>query len=65
MRCDDKANQVAVHDPDYRQSLQDFNTFLEKLTEKVIEIDETIPELPVKDIVGEDCRKYNMDPDNV
>jgi hypothetical protein len=40
-----------VHDPDYRQALQDFNTFLEKLSEKIIEADATIPELPVKDIV--------------
>ena len=41
-----------MHDPDYRQALQDFTTFLEKLTEKVTEVDETIPELPVKDIVS-------------
>lgn len=33
-------------------SLQDFTTFLGSLSEKVIEADETIPELPVKDIVS-------------
>jgi hypothetical protein len=43
---------VAVHDPDYRAALQDFNTFMEKLSEKVVEADETIPELPVKDVVS-------------
>lgn len=41
----------AVHDPDYRASLKDFNSFLECLTQKIIEADETVPELPVKDIV--------------
>ena len=41
-----------MHDPDYRASLQDFTTFLEKLSEKVMEADETIPELPVKDLVS-------------
>ncbi|KAL1644503.1 hypothetical protein SLS61_008771 [Didymella pomorum] len=31
--------------------LQDFNDFIGKLTERIVEIDETIPELPVKDII--------------
>jgi hypothetical protein len=43
---------LKAHDPDYRSSLQDFTTFLDSLTEKVIEADDTIPELPVKDIVS-------------
>lgn len=42
-----------VHDPDYRASLNDFNSFLECLTQKIMEKDETVPELPVKDIVSE------------
>jgi hypothetical protein len=41
-----------VHDLDYRASLQDFTTFLEQLSEKVSTIDETVPELPVKDLVS-------------
>lgn len=45
------ADICVAHDADYRASLQDFTTFLESLSEKVIEADETIPELPVKDIV--------------
>lgn len=32
--------------------MQDFNDFISKLTERVVEIDETVPELPVKDIVS-------------
>lgn len=47
-----RTNAVAVHDPDYRTALNDFTTFLEVLSEKVSEADETIPELPVKDIVS-------------
>jgi hypothetical protein len=41
-----------VHDPDYRAALQDFTTFTEKLSEKITEVDELIPELPVKDVVS-------------
>ncbi|KAJ4369134.1 hypothetical protein N0V83_006218 [Neocucurbitaria cava] len=43
---------LKMHDPDYRASLQDFTTFTEKVSEKVIDADETIPELPVKDVVS-------------
>jgi hypothetical protein len=45
-----------VHDPDYRAALQDFNTFTEKVSEKVVEADETIPELPVKDVVSSNAQ---------
>ncbi len=40
-----------MHDADYRQSQKDFNSFVECLTEKIIEKDATIPELPSKDLV--------------
>jgi hypothetical protein len=43
---------IAVHDPDFRVAFQDFTTFTEKVSETVIEADETIPELPVKDVVS-------------
>lgn len=43
---------AVVHDADYRQSQKDFNSFVESLTEKIIEKDETIPELPSKDLVS-------------
>lgn len=46
-----KANVVAVHDASFRQAERDWFSFVEKLTERVVEIDETIPELPVKDVV--------------
>lgn len=40
-----------MHDADYRQSKRDFDTFVESLTERIIEKDDTIPELPPKDLV--------------
>jgi hypothetical protein len=43
---------VLVNDPDYRASLTDFKSFIEKLSERIIEIDETVPELPLKDLVS-------------
>lgn len=46
------ANQSAAHDADYRASKKDWETFVETLTEKIIEKDETIPELPAKDLVS-------------
>ncbi|KAM5460344.1 hypothetical protein McanMca71_000192 [Microsporum canis] len=39
------------HDVDYRKSKKDWDTFVEALNEKLAEKDETIPELPAKDLV--------------
>jgi hypothetical protein len=49
------ADTASVHDPDYRVAMQDFNTFIERVSEKIIEADELIPELPVKDVVSRDA----------
>lgn len=40
-----------MHDADYRQSQKDFNSFVETLTGMIVEKDDTIPELPCKDLV--------------
>lgn len=42
---------VIVHDADYRTSWKDWESFVESLTEKIVEKDDTIPELPAKDLV--------------
>lgn len=39
------------HDPDYRVSKKDWDTFVETMTDKIIEKDSSIPELPAKDLV--------------
>lgn len=49
-----------MHDPDFRQSEKDWFSFVEKLTERLVEIDDTVPELPVKDIVS--CPLHASDP---
>jgi uncharacterized protein (DUF2461 family) len=53
-----------VHDPEYRRSLKDWESFVETLTEKVIEVDDTIPELPLKDIIFRIYRdiRFSKDP---
>lgn len=40
-----------MHDPDYRTSKSDWDSFVECLTEKIIEKDDTVPALPAKDLV--------------
>ncbi|KAK6822236.1 hypothetical protein RU639_006910 [Aspergillus parasiticus] len=42
---------LKAHDPDYRASKKDWESFVASLTEKISEMDSTIPELPVKDLV--------------
>ena len=54
---------LKVHDADYRQSLKDFDSFVECLTEKIIEKDETIPELPAKDLTFRIYRDVRFSPD--
>ncbi|KAH6870293.1 hypothetical protein BKA58DRAFT_384758 [Alternaria rosae] len=55
---------LKLHDPDFRVSFQDFTTFAEKVSEKIIEADETIPELPVKDVIYRIYRdiRFSKDP---
>ena len=55
---------TAVHDPDYRTSWNDWSSFVESLTEKIAEKDETIPELPPKDLVFRIYRdvRFSSDP---
>ncbi|KAL1311348.1 hypothetical protein AAFC00_001522 [Neodothiora populina] len=54
---------LKMHDPDYRASLSDWNTFIEVVTQKLCEIDDTIPELPVKDITYRIHRDIRFSPD--
>ncbi|RVX69383.1 hypothetical protein B0A52_06979 [Exophiala mesophila] len=55
---------LKMHDPDYRTSWKDWESFVEILTEKISEIDETIPELPPKDLVFRIYRdvRFSSDP---
>lgn len=41
-----------MNDVEFRQAERDFYSFVEALTERLTQIDDTIPELPVKDVVS-------------
>ena len=59
-----KTNNSQVHDNEYRRSLKDWESFVETMTQKIAELDETIPELPVKDVVFRIYRdvRFSKDP---
>lgn len=42
---------LKLHDADFRASEADFRTYLGSVQERLVELDETIPELPAKDVV--------------
>ncbi|KAL1845239.1 hypothetical protein VTK73DRAFT_825 [Phialemonium thermophilum] len=52
------------HDGEYRRSLKDWESFVETMTQKIIEADETIPELPIKDVIFRIYRdiRFSNDP---
>ncbi|KAL9018455.1 MAG: hypothetical protein Q9185_004232 [Variospora sp. 1 TL-2023] len=54
---------LKTHDADYRQSKKDWDSFIEKMTERMTEIDETIPELPAKDLTFRIYRDVRFSPD--
>lgn len=60
----DDDRPATVHDADYRTSWKDWESFVESLTEKVVEKDDTIPELPPKDLVFRIYRdvRFSSDP---
>ncbi|QKX57050.1 uncharacterized protein TRUGW13939_04158 [Talaromyces rugulosus] len=55
---------LKAHDADYRISKNDWDTFVDSMTEKIVEKDETIPELPAKDLVFRIYRdvRFSNDP---
>jgi hypothetical protein len=64
LRRNNDRQWLKFHDPDYRQSQKDFHCFIEKLTERLVDKDETLPELPTKDIGMCSCvscaRRYSQ-----
>ncbi|KAI9670869.1 MAG: hypothetical protein M1817_003754 [Caeruleum heppii] len=54
---------LKMHDADFRTSEKDFDSFAAALTGKLIDRDETIPELPVKDIKFRIYRDIRFSPD--
>ncbi|KAL8821848.1 MAG: hypothetical protein Q9191_007233 [Dirinaria sp. TL-2023a] len=64
LRANNDREWLKVHDADYRQSKKDFDAFVENLTPSIIEKDETIPELPPKDLTFRIYRdiRFSSDP---
>ncbi|CAD6572235.1 MAG: hypothetical protein ASARMPREDX12_004033 [Alectoria sarmentosa] len=63
LRANNDREWLKMHDADYRQSKKDFDCFVECLTEKVMEKDDTIPELPPKDLTFRIYRDIRFSPD--
>jgi uncharacterized protein (TIGR02453 family) len=55
---------LKMHDPDFRQSWKDWESFIDALTPKISEADETVPELPAKDLFFRIYRdvRFSSDP---
>lgn len=64
LKANNTRSWLKMRDPEYRRSLKDWESFVETVTEKVIEADETIPELPLKDIIFRIYRdiRFSKDP---
>ncbi|KAL2275991.1 hypothetical protein FJTKL_01399 [Diaporthe vaccinii] len=64
LKANNKRSWLKSNDPEYRRSLQDWNTYVESLMQKIIAADPTIPELPLKDVVFRIYRdiRFSNDP---
>ncbi|KAK2594058.1 hypothetical protein QQS21_008243 [Conoideocrella luteorostrata] len=51
LKANNKRAWLKSHDEEYRRALKDWQSFVETATQTVIDVDETIPELPVKDVI--------------
>lgn len=63
LRKNNDRDWLKTHDADYRASLRDWNSFVDALTPMIIEKDETIPELPNKDLTFRIYRDIRFSPD--
>ncbi|KAH0362158.1 hypothetical protein KCU65_g8230, partial [Aureobasidium melanogenum] len=64
LKANNDREWLKMYDADYRSSLKDWNSFVESLTEELTKIDDTIPELPLKDVVFRIYRdiRFSKDP---
>ncbi|KAG5981030.1 hypothetical protein E4U55_003364 [Claviceps digitariae] len=50
LKANNKRAWLKSHDGEYRRALKDWQSFVETATQTVIDVDETVPELPFKDV---------------
>ncbi|KAG6024035.1 hypothetical protein E4U41_001876, partial [Claviceps citrina] len=51
LKANNRRAWLKSHDGEYRRALQDWQSFVETATQTIIGVDETVPELPVKDVI--------------
>ncbi|KHN99163.1 uncharacterized protein MAM_02861 [Metarhizium album ARSEF 1941] len=51
LKANNKRSWLKSHDGEYRRALKDWQSFVETATQTIIEVDETVPELPIKDVI--------------
>ncbi|KAI1458146.1 hypothetical protein F4805DRAFT_425695 [Annulohypoxylon moriforme] len=51
LKVNNNRKWLKANDKEYRRALKDWESFVETITEKVIEVDDTIPELPIRDVI--------------
>ncbi|RYP75883.1 hypothetical protein DL771_002147 [Monosporascus sp. 5C6A] len=64
LKANNKRSWLKMHYPEYRRSLKDWESFVKTLTERITEADDTIPELPLKDVIFRIYRdiRFTKDP---
>ncbi|GAB1316004.1 hypothetical protein MFIFM68171_06214 [Madurella fahalii] len=50
LKANNKRSWLKAHDAEYRRALKDWESYVTTLTDKIIAVDPTIPELPFKDV---------------
>ncbi|RDA89819.1 hypothetical protein CP533_3020 [Ophiocordyceps camponoti-saundersi (nom. inval.)] len=64
LKANNKRSWLKAHDGEYRRALKDWQSFVEEATQRVIQVDETVPELPAKDVIFRIHRdiRFSKDP---
>ncbi|KAK7409001.1 hypothetical protein QQX98_008820 [Neonectria punicea] len=64
LKANNRRPWLKSHDPEYRRALKDWESFVTRTTETVADVDETVPELPVKDVIFRIYRdtRFSKDP---
>ncbi|KAF4334173.1 hypothetical protein FBEOM_11997 [Fusarium beomiforme] len=64
LKANNQRPWLKSHDGEYRRALKDWNSFVERASESIIEADDTIPELPIKDVIFRIHRdiRFSKDP---
>jgi uncharacterized protein (TIGR02453 family) len=64
LKANNKRPWLKSHDAEFRRALDDFNAYIASLTPKLIALDDTLPDLPLKDIIFRIYRdtRFSKDP---